>query len=238
MNLLAFDTSTETMSVALQRAPAAQETSAAQWHHTAPGGAQTSTQLIPAIEALMAAAGLAYTQLDAIVFGRGPGSFTGLRSACAVAQGLAFGAQIKVLPVDTLLAVAEQARSEHASAAEHWRVAALLDARMDQLYACRYVFNSGLWLQDGPCALFSPEDLVFGECHALAGNVFDGYGTRLVSGALPRWRALPSASALLRLAPALLAAGDALGPEQALPLYVRDQVALTTAERAAQAAQP
>ena len=238
MNLLAFDTSTETLSVALQRAPTGRECSAAQWQHTAPGAAQTSTQLIPAIEALMATAGLAYSQLDAIVFGRGPGSFTGLRSTCAVAQGLAYGAQIKVLPVDTLLAVAEQARSEHASAAKHWRVCALLDARMDELYACRYVFNSGLWLQDGPCALFSPEDLVFGECHALSGNVFDCYGKRLASGALPRWHALPSASALLRLAPARLAAGAALDPAQALPLYVRDQVALTSAERAAQVARP
>ena len=221
------------MSIALQRAARGNEARAPQWAHSGAGGAQTSTRLIPAILELMAQAGLAFTQLDAIVFGRGPGSFTGLRSACSVAQGLAWGADIKVLPIDTLLAVAEQARAEHASAAKRWRVTALLDARMDELYACRYVFDSGLWLPDGPCALFRPETLAFDECDALAGNVFDNYGTRLGSGALPRLHALPSASALLRLAPALLAAGAAVSAEQALPLYVRDRVAQTTAERAA-----
>ena len=233
MNLLAFDTSTETMSVAVQRAAAGDESRAPQWQHTAAGGAQTSARLIPAILELMAQAGLEFTQLQAIVFGRGPGSFTGLRSACSVAQGLAFGADVKVLPIDTLLAVAEQARAQHASAAKRWRVAAMLDARMDEVYACRYVFDSGLWLQDGACALFHPETLAFDECHALAGNVFDAYGTRLASGALPRFQALPTASAMLRLAPALLGAGAALRADQALPLYIRDRVAQTTAERAA-----
>ena len=104
MNLLAFDTSTDTLCIAVQRADAL-------WQHRGPGGAQSSAQLLPAIRRLMDEAGLEFKALDAIVFGRGPGSFTGLRTACAIAQGLAFGADVRVLPVDTLLAVAEIGRA-------------------------------------------------------------------------------------------------------------------------------
>ena len=86
MNLLAFDTSTDTVSIAVQAGDAV-------WQHTGPGGSQASATLIPAIRSLLAQAGMSFSTLDAIVFGRGPGSFTGLRTACAVAQGLAFGAR-------------------------------------------------------------------------------------------------------------------------------------------------
>ena len=127
LNLLAFDTSTEVFSVAVQRAAGGAHESL---EHSAAGGAQASAALIPAIQDLLARAGLKLADLDAIVIGRGPGSFTGLRTACSVAQGLAFGAGVPVLPVDTLLAVAEDA---------HWRagvtqVVAVLDARMDEVY--------------------------------------------------------------------------------------------------------
>ena len=98
MKLLAFDTSTESMSIAVGDGVRV-------WEHTGAGGAKASATLIPAILALLQEAGLALRQLDAIAFGRGPGSFTGLRTACSVAQGLAFGAAVKVLPVDTLHAL-------------------------------------------------------------------------------------------------------------------------------------
>ncbi|RZL04754.1 MAG: tRNA (adenosine(37)-N6)-threonylcarbamoyltransferase complex dimerization subunit type 1 TsaB, partial [Rubrivivax sp.] len=101
--LLAFDTSTSELSVAV--------TARGQvWEHTGPGGAQASSTLIPTVQALLRDAGVTLAELDAIAFGRGPGSFTGLRTACAVAQGLGFGADVPLLPVDTLLAVAEDAR--------------------------------------------------------------------------------------------------------------------------------
>lgn len=241
MNLLAFDTSTEIMSVALQRSTdAAGQTLPAPrlWQHSGPGGAQTSAHLIPCIEGLMAQAGLQFDQLDAIAFGRGPGSFTGLRTACAVAQGLAFGAHVKVLPIDTLLALAEEARHQHAATLQRFEVLALLDARMDEMYAAGYAFDSGHWRQTQDDRLLRPEDLVWDGACTLAGNVFAAYGARLPAPLAQRVNALPNASALLRLAPALLAGGAAVRAELALPHYIRDKVAQTTAERAAQKVAP
>ena len=239
MNLLAFDTSTQTMSVAVQRivhgsGPAGQSSQV--WQHSAPGGAQTSSTLIPTIQRLMAQAGLQFADLAAIAFGRGPGSFTGLRTACAVAQGLAFGADVKVLPIDSLLSVAEEARARHATGLKRCQVMALLDARMDEMYASCYLFDSEKWTQIKDVSLIRPEVLV-GDAHTLlAGNVFAAYGARLPASLSQRVDALPTATAMLRLAPALLAAGGAVRADQALPLYVRDKVAKTTGERAAEKA--
>ncbi|MDO9165964.1 MAG: tRNA (adenosine(37)-N6)-threonylcarbamoyltransferase complex dimerization subunit type 1 TsaB [Rhodoferax sp.] len=236
MNLLAFDTSTEMMSVAVSRVPGGAGQTSEVWQHTAPGGAQTSAHLIPAIQRLMAQAGLQYAQLDAIAFGCGPGSFTGLRTACAVAQGLAFGAEVKVLPVDTLLSVAEEARARHAAALQDYQVVALLDARMDEMYAGSYVFKNGHWTQIEGSRLIHPEALACEPGWTLAGNVFAAYGARLSAPVAQRVDALPTATAMLRLAPALLAAGAAVRADQALPLYIRDKVAKTTLERAAEKA--
>jgi tRNA threonylcarbamoyladenosine biosynthesis protein TsaB len=222
LNLLAFDTSTESLSIAVQRG------AAPPLLHEGAGGAQASASLIPTIQGLLERAGVCLQELDAIVFGRGPGSFTGLRTACSVAQGLAFGAGTPVLPVDTLLAVAEEARA--ASGFE--RVVAVLDARMDEVYSAAYLHENGRWRQEGDFALGPPESVNLPASWAMAGNAFAAYGDRLPAGG-PRAVALPTAAALLRLAPALMAAGLAVPAAQALPLYIRDKVAQTTAERAA-----
>ena len=236
MKLLAFDTSTDHISIALT-CPVGGV--AQVWQHDGAGGALASGSLIPAIEALMAQAGLRYAALDAIAFGQGPGSFTGLRTACAVAQGLAFGAGIPVLPVDTLLMLAEQARCAHFDTAASVRVLALLDARMDELYAAHYAWEQDRWTQVGEHQLTSPESLELSDSQVLVGNVFAAYGARLPASAkLPRHETLPSALAMLRLAPALLAAGHAVDPALALPRYVRDKVAKTTLERAAEKVAP
>lgn len=224
MNLLAFDTSTEVFSVAVQRGV---DSVREVLEHSAAGGAQASAALIPAIQDLLQRAGLRLADLDAIVMGRGPGSFTGLRTACSVAQGLAFGAGLPVLPVDTLLAVAEDA---------HWRagvtqVVAVLDARMDEVYWTHYVRHAGGWAQQGGFALGRPETVEVPHQWALAGNAFSPYGGRLPDAI--RIEAQPTAAALLRLAPALLAAGQAVPASGALPFYIRDKVAQTTEERAA-----
>ena len=243
MKLLAFDTSTDVMSLAVQHGDAV-------FAHSGAGGARTSAELIPAILALLKEAGLALAELDAIAFGRGPGSFTGLRTACAVAQGLAFGAGRLVLPIDTLAAVADEARFLHfgatgaagavgnsaaagapeaTGAAKAVKICAALDARMGEWYLAYYDFHSALSPHDADIGQISSKnfDLIKPEAwdppagYTLAGNVPH-------PACLP---ALPTATAMLRLAPALLARGLALPPEQALPLYVRDKVAQTTAER-------
>ncbi|WP_225782130.1 tRNA (adenosine(37)-N6)-threonylcarbamoyltransferase complex dimerization subunit type 1 TsaB [Xenophilus sp. Marseille-Q4582] len=230
-DLLAFDTSTEVLSLAVQRGDAVLA-------RTEAGGAQASATLIPAVQQLLAEAGLALSALDAICFGRGPGAFTGLRTACAVAQGLGFGSGRPVLPIDTLQAVAEEAHARSGAT----RVLALLDARMDEVYAQAFWRDGqGLWQraagEAGEPRLMAPEQVQAPSSPdatgwTLAGNAFAAYGERLPAG-LPRQPALPTAAALLRLAPALLAAGGAVPPEAAWPLYVRDKVAQTTAERLA-----
>ncbi|MFM7001671.1 MAG: tRNA (adenosine(37)-N6)-threonylcarbamoyltransferase complex dimerization subunit type 1 TsaB [Limnohabitans sp.] len=231
---LAFDTSTDVLSLAVARGDRV-------WTQTLPGGAQSSSVLIPAVLAMLAEADMTLASLTAIVFGRGPGSFTGLRTACAVAQGLAFGADIPVLPVDTLLAVAEEARWQRVQTAgvadADVSVLALLDARMDEVYSAAYQWSAAgqSWQAVSALQVSAPEK-VQAAGPMLAGNVFDAYGPRLdLSG--ERCVALPTAAALLRLAPALWAQGLAVSADQAMPLYIRDKVANTTAEREALKAQ-
>ena len=243
--VLALDTSTERLSLALG-SPGRPEG----WlRHEGAGGAQASATLIPLIRALLAQAGWKLAELDAIAFGCGPGSFTGLRTACAVVQGLAVAARaggIPVLPVNTLLAVAEQARWQREQRGEPVpdRIVAALDARMDELYVAEYRLAgpparprlaSGPWL----CA---PEALQLADgwpdagtdtVPLLAGNALAVYGERLPAAwrAAPQEAAWPEAAAMLRLAPLLWAAGDAVPAAAAQPLYVRDKVAQTTEER-------
>ncbi|MFM9900825.1 MAG: tRNA (adenosine(37)-N6)-threonylcarbamoyltransferase complex dimerization subunit type 1 TsaB [Polaromonas sp.] len=227
---LAFDTSTDVMSVAL--------TDGVQvWQHSGPGGAKASTTLIPAVMALLAEAGLTLDALDAIAFGQGPGSFTGLRTACAVAQGLAFGAgqgrSVLVLPISTLWALAEEARFQLAAqGVAAPRITALLDARMDEMYVQGVDALMGDDLGGG-VQMIRPEHLVVTPQDVLAGNVFSVYAQRLPDLAGLRCvDALPTATAMLRLAPALAARGHCVPADQALPLYVRNKVAQTTVERA------
>jgi len=225
--LLAFDTATEHMSIAVARGDEV-------FVHEAAGGALASATLIPAILALLAQAGVALRDLDAIAFGRGPGAFTGLRTACSVAQGLAFGAGKPVLPIDTLLAVAEDSRS----GAEPLRVWAAMDARMNEIYAAQYEFAQGRWqVLDAPL-LISPEALnerwQAAPPQAVAGNAVTAFAALLHPGAaVIHPQARPSARALLPLARALWRAGGAVDAELALPLYLRDKVAQTTLEREA-----
>ncbi|MES2101354.1 MAG: tRNA (adenosine(37)-N6)-threonylcarbamoyltransferase complex dimerization subunit type 1 TsaB [Pseudomonadota bacterium] len=225
-SLLAFDTATEHMSIALAVRGEA-------FTHEAVGGAQASATLIPAILALLAQAGLTLRELDAIAFGRGPGAFTGLRTACSVAQGLAFGANKPVLPIDTLLAVAEDARGDDRRAQRVW---VAMDARMNEVYAAQYGFSDGRWtVLDAPMLTTpdalgerwraQPPALIAGSALAAFGDRLATHGARLAPDALPRARAM------LPLARALWAAGGAVDAALALPLYVRDKVAQTTVER-------
>jgi tRNA threonylcarbamoyladenosine biosynthesis protein TsaB len=232
MKLLALDTSTDVMSLAVQHGDQV-------FTHTAPGGSETSATLIPAITALMAQAGLQFSQLDAIAFGRGPGSFTGLRTACAVTQGLAFAANVRVLPIDTLQALAQQAFNQLATAdgtSPPKAVCAALDARMGEVYYGYYNFDSCLsskyvdYLPKSPLNMVLPDGLGH---FVLAGNVRPTYDAQLPAALLaaPYLSCAPTASAMLQLAPQLIAAGGLVNAQDALPLYIRDKVAQTTAER-------
>jgi tRNA threonylcarbamoyladenosine biosynthesis protein TsaB len=223
--LLAFDTATEQMSIALAVGEHV-------WLHEAAGGARASAALIPAILALLGQADISLRDLDAIAFGRGPGAFTGLRTACSVAQGLALGAGKPVLPIDTLLAVAEDARA----GASEMRVWAILDARMNEIYAAQYQYAAGLWqVLDAP--MLTTADALNQRWHdappqAVTGNalpVFHDQLRTICARLIPdTW---PRASAMLPPARALWAQGGAVDAALALPLYLRDKVALTTAER-------
>ncbi len=242
---LALETSTDTLSLAVARGTQT-------WTHTSAGGALTSMHMIPQTLALLKEAGLVLADLQAVVFGRGPGAFTGLRTACSVAQGLAFGADLPVLPMDTLLAVAEEARAASActGAAPVTRVLAVMDARMEQVYVAAYEFTpkvadmadeanqmQGMWRCVQAPELHSPESLHWPadwapDSFIAAGNAWSVYAGRWpVALTAPHLMALPTAAALLRLAPAAWAAGEAVSPEEALPLYIRDKVAQTTDER-------
>jgi tRNA threonylcarbamoyladenosine biosynthesis protein TsaB len=226
MNLIAFDTSTEILSAAVARdgkLVAEQEVA---------GGPRASAALVPMVQALLAQAGLAMRSLDAIVFGRGPGSFTGLRTACAVAQGLGFGAGVPVLGLETLLVVAEEARFLCGAT----QVVTLLDARMNEVYCGRYRHDGSGWQREGDVALMRPQDVFVPQGWVLAGNAFAAYGDVLPSG-VPRVEAAPRAAAMLRIAPRRIELGDAQPADRAAPVYIRDKVAQTTEERAAARAQ-
>ena len=224
-SLLAFDTATEHLSIAV----AVHERV---FTHEAAGGAQASATLIPSILALLKTADVALRELDAIAFGRGPGAFTGLRTACSVAQGLAYGAGKPVLPIDTLLAVAEDARA----GTQDFDVWVTMDARMDEVYAAHYRFAAGHWSTRAAPMLTTPEALAARwqaqpPSH-VAGSALPAFGERLAIGAALQFpNALPRAAAMLPLARALWAQGGAVNAAHALPLYLRDKVAQTTAER-------
>lgn len=223
MKILALDTSTEYCSVALWRDGAVD----ARDEHA---GQQHSQRLLPMAGELLAERGLEAKDLDGIAFGQGPGSFTGLRIACGVTQGLAFGAGISVVGVSTLLALAEAAQSE--------RAVCCIDARMGEIYHAAYARNGTNWeIVHAPrlCAPALAPPLPAGAW-AGCGSGFAAHGAalqRLYAGRLSAIMpdAFPHARDIARLAAREFEAGRALPADQAVPVYIRDKVALKTSER-------
>ena len=224
MKILAVETSTELCSVALLWGEEilVEEVIAENRH---------SELLLPMIRRVLARAGAKAAGMDAFAFGQGPGSFTGIRIACGIVQGLAFGAVKPVVPIPSLLALAAQAGAE--------RVVAALDARMGEAYLAAYERRSNDWGCAIAPSLVDPSvlpPLPPGEWTAI-GSGFDrhpwlreAYAGRLgmrIEGELPR------AGAVARLAAIHAAQGRAVNAERAAPLYLRDKVALTTQERQA-----
>lgn len=230
MRLLALDTATESCSVALAvdgRLHARSEVLPR----------QAAEQLLPWIDALLAEAGVARSQLDAIAVGRGPGGFTGVRLAVAVAQGLAWALDRPLLGVSSLAALAMQAGGVTGE-----RVLAAIDARMGELYVGRFRIDA-----DGLAQPIDDESMSTPAALQLDGADWLGVGTgfaaadgllaQRLSAQLRRVDAqrFPQAEAVARLALPMLARGETLAPDRLEPAYLRDKVALTIAERAAAA---
>jgi tRNA threonylcarbamoyladenosine biosynthesis protein TsaB len=200
------------------------------WHERAvDAGNAHSTLLLPMIRRALAVAGWPLASLDAIAFGAGPGSFTGLRIGCGVAQGLALGADLPVVPVGTLAALALGDGGAH--------VVACLDARMREVYVAAYARDGEAVREVAAPAVLAPDAVIAptGGGFRGAGNGFlayPGLALRLRLDAVDA-TARPTARAVGRLAVARVAAGDTVRAAAALPVYVRHRVALTTAERAA-----
>jgi tRNA threonylcarbamoyladenosine biosynthesis protein TsaB len=243
VKLLAIDSATERLALAAiddGRAPGADAPLSRATcridHLDLDGGAAASAQALPMLIALLARLGWTFADLDAIAFGRGPGGFTGLRTACAVAQGLAYGQDVPVVPIDSLAIVAEDA-ARQAGLGTGATVWVAMDARMDEIYAgCYRDAGDAGWRAVVDPALTTPAAL-----HALwhaappafvAGSALAAFGERLDTGAARR---VPTehgrAAALGWLAAAGFARGDGVPAAQALPIYLRDKVAQTTAER-------
>ncbi len=246
--LIALDTATEVVHLALCQGERT-------WVKALGGGAQASASLLPGLQAMLDEAGVPRSALQAIAFGRGPGAFTGLRTACSVAQGLALGLGRPVLPLDTLALVADSARQRSTDLAAQLAdrsdtvVWVLQDARMSEVYAQPWGWRVG----QGWCAQAQPA--LWPAAHLADGVLAQGAAA---AGAAPVWACGSALSALPEQAQALDAAGVACVPQAApegaalavlarqawaqgqacdaalaLPLYVRDKVAQTTAERAA-----
>jgi tRNA threonylcarbamoyladenosine biosynthesis protein TsaB len=219
LKFLAFDTATEWCSAALwiDGVCTSREIHAGQKH---------SDLLVPMLMELLAEAGLTLHQLDALVYGMGPGSFTGLRIASGVAQGLALAADLPVLGISTLETLAEEAGED--------RVLACLDARMNEVYAALYQRDVSGWrclsgpLVCPPEAVPLPDDAGF----IGVGSGFLAY-PNLAGARLDRIDAqcIPHARAMARLAAPRLLRGEGLPAEHAEPLYIRDKVALKICER-------
>jgi len=199
------------------------------------GGAQASGQILPLLQSLLADAGLAWADVNLLAFGRGPGAFTGVRVAVAVAQGLALAHQLALAPLSGLLAMAEDARA-HFSFAQPCEVLSVQDARMGQVYAGRCRWDGARWhlLQE---QLLDARDLAaLSESMAatcVVGNIRAAFAQMQLPLPNAFFDAAPRAAALIRVAQQNEAAGVPVLHDAALalPVYLRDKVAQTTAER-------
>lgn len=232
MRLLALDTATERMAVALADGEA-------EVRLNAEGGAAASATLLPAVLSQLAQRGLQPSDLHAIAYGCGPGAFTGLRTAVSVAQGLALGIGCPVLAISSLLIVAEDARQQAGrAAAVPFDIWVAMDARMDEAYAAAYTWSGRAWHESSPPALYDLPTLQtrwqLAPPAEVAGNALSAFAGRLNPGLARCWPEVADrAAALLRLARQAWADGQGLPADMALPLYLRDKVALTTTEREA-----
>jgi tRNA threonylcarbamoyladenosine biosynthesis protein TsaB len=242
-NIVAFETSSETLSVSVV---VGENTFS---EDIANAGAQNSELALPTMHALLKTAGVSLNQIDLVAFGQGPGSFTGVRIACGIAQGLAYGLGRRVIALPTTLVLAEQARVGAALAeaeVEVKRIAVAIDARMGEVYFAAYEVDSLLpsgFEEIVPPMLAKPDALpaLLGECVCIG----SAFAVKELANAIQRSAlrikqviepAMPQSFFLATLARRLYAAhSDAatVAPQDAAPLYLRNNVAMTIDERKA-----
>jgi len=228
MKLLALDTATNWLSVACG--------DGALWHERGePAADRHSERVLPLIAKVLAEAGWPLAEIDGIAFGAGPGSFTGVRIACGVAQGLAFGVDVSLVPVSTLEAMAQAAWRESGAT----QVLVCLDARMREVYMAAYQREGEAWQVCREPAVVKPTAVQAPPSTAGSwlgiGNGFAVYPElqSLTGIARVAPNAVPSARAVGELALPRFVAGEGVAAADAHPLYVRHRIALTSAERAA-----
>jgi tRNA threonylcarbamoyladenosine biosynthesis protein TsaB len=230
VNYLAIDASTEACSVALSF-----NNQVTERYQLAPQS--HSLLLLPMVDEVLKQAGIKLKQLDGLVFGRGPGSFTGVRIGIGVAQGLGFAAELPLVGVSTLQAMAQQAYSEHGAEI----VIAAIDARMSEVYTCVYQLDAnGLMQPVIKEQVLAPELLE--SVVKQETQIFDAMVEQTIYGVGTGWQAyhekltslnevkvlkdveFPHASAMLTLAKQEFEQGNSVSAEQAQPSYVRDTV--------------
>jgi tRNA threonylcarbamoyladenosine biosynthesis protein TsaB len=230
MRILALDAATEACSVSLW-------CDGAEIGCSSESGKSSAAQILSMVEQCLAEAQLALSALDAIASSIGPGAFTGVRISVAVAQGLAFGAGLAVIPITTLEALAFQVLQGDPAG----RALACLDARMGEVYWGCFVADAAWGLRASNVPAVTPPQNVLVPPDGTYQGIGRGFSVYPSLGELPGVRvtdaltqALPQAREMGRLGALRLKLGAGLDPAQLTPLYLRDKVALTTAERAAQ----
>jgi tRNA threonylcarbamoyladenosine biosynthesis protein TsaB len=197
-------------------------------------GVRTHSQaILPMIQELLAEAGVALRDCDAIAYGSGPGSFTGVRTACGIAQGLGYGAGLPLVPVVTLDAMALACHQQHGGS----EILAVLDARMSEVYWAQYRFDGGP--QAAPVAVLAPAlsapDAVAPQGEVTAcGNGFAAYAEALAGkpfAAGAHADVMPHAAQIAQLGRIAFEAGQGVKAAGAQPLYLRNKIAYTSAER-------
>ncbi|MFV2004657.1 MAG: tRNA (adenosine(37)-N6)-threonylcarbamoyltransferase complex dimerization subunit type 1 TsaB [Gammaproteobacteria bacterium] len=240
MKILAIDTATEACSAALLiDGEIKAEYKIAPREH--------SRLILKMVDQLLADAGLIVAELDAIAFGRGPGSFMGLRIAAGVVQGIAFAHDIPVIPISTLKTIAQRAFEQ----TQNKNILVAIDARMDEVYWCAYFLEDNQWLSDAEEQVISPDLVSLPERLSRSDTPWVGAGTgwksykeRLLStadcqeGELPTGKrgspgglqtilpeCLPSAEVIVKLAADEFSAGNTVIAAEAIPVYLRNDVA-------------
>lgn len=216
--VLALETSADACSVALLR-----DGSLLQRHELLPRS--HTVHILPMVDAVMAEAGLTLAALDVIAFGRGPGSFTGLRVCASVVQGLAYAADIPCAPVSSLQALAMTALEDDLCASG-LDVLCCVDARMNELYCAQFTPKDGFPLILGVERLCAPEAAEWGDIQACRVGSGWQYADKIgFSGLVDSIELLPRASAVARLGEQMFTQGQTVAADQALPVYLRDDVA-------------